>query len=138
MDLSRIRSVAKKSNLLVNLYMSYSFLKQVPSRDFINIKELRLFLKVKPYTMQEYSGLSNTYELARLAERHNIQGCFVECGVWRGGAAAVMAYIAHKAGNNRKVHMFDSFEGLPETSEEDGAVAAKLYAEYKAGGGQLD
>lgn len=128
-----IKSIAKRSNLLVKLYTHFNFLKQAPFRDFINIKKMTLFLKVRPYTMLTYSGLSNVYELATIAGKYKIDGCFVECGVYRGGCVAVMACVAHNAGNNRKIHLFDSFEGLPEPTEEDGNEA-KLYAENKMGG----
>ncbi|BDQ38087.1 hypothetical protein SYK_24470 [Pseudodesulfovibrio nedwellii] len=46
-------------------------------------------------------------------------GCFVECGVWRGGCLAVMASIANTDGLNRAVYGFDSFEGLPPQTPED-------------------
>ena len=83
--------------------------------------------------MVTYRRLFNAYGLAKTVEQNKIEGCFVECGVWRGGCAAVMAYVAHKAGNNRKVHLFDSFKGLPEPIEKDG-IEAKIYAGNKVGG----
>ncbi len=47
------------------------------------------------------------------------EGCFVECGVWRGGCLAVMASLAHAESRGRKVYGFDSFEGLPDQTPED-------------------
>ena len=46
-------------------------------------------------------------------------GCFVECGVWRGGCLAVLASIAHDEGKGRAIYGFDSFEGLPELAPQD-------------------
>jgi Macrocin-O-methyltransferase (TylF) len=128
-----IRNIAKKCDFLVKIHTSFVLLKQVPLNKLKDIERLRLFLKVCTYSMVSYYNLSCTYELARTAEQYKILGAFVECGVWRGGSAAVMAYVAHKAGNNRKVHLFDSFEGLPEPNEKDG-IEARIYAENKAGG----
>jgi len=123
----------KKSRLLAKMHTRYTLLKELSFKDLTDFEKLRLFFKVKPYTMLPYQRLSNVYELSQTIERHKIEGSFVECGVWRGGCAAVMAYVAHKAGNNRTVHLFDSFEGLPEPIEKDG-IEAKIYAENKVGG----
>lgn len=48
----------------------------------------------------------------------NVPGDFVECGVWRGGAS-LFARGVLKALNvhDRKVHLVDSFEGLPKASQ---------------------
>ena len=46
-------------------------------------------------------------------------GCFVECGVWRGGCLAVLASIARTEGKGRRIYGFDSFEGLPEQTAQD-------------------
>lgn len=56
-----------------------------------------------------------------LAERvRNIPGCVVECGVWRGGMSAGFCRVL---GPERNYHLFDSFLGLPEAREIDGASA---------------
>lgn len=52
-----------------------------------------------------------------------VDGAFVECGVWRGGASFVMADRLRRAKSDRLVWMFDSFEGLPAPSEVDGPAA---------------
>ena len=53
------------------------------------------------------------------ASRH-VKGCVVECGVWRGGMSAGMAEVL---GPGREYFLFDSFEGLPPATEQDGEVA---------------
>jgi len=54
------------------------------------------------------------------------EGDIVECGVWKGGAAAALYEILS---SDRKVHLFDSFEGLPEVNEKDGVWAKKWQTE---------
>jgi O-methyltransferase len=53
----------------------------------------------------------------------NIPGCFVECGVWKGGSSAIMALAIKDARQKRHLHLFDSFEGLPEPTDKDGESA---------------
>ncbi|HNP06966.1 MAG TPA: TylF/MycF/NovP-related O-methyltransferase [Cyclobacteriaceae bacterium] len=49
-----------------------------------------------------------------------IEGDIVECGVWRGG---MVAGISELTGPNKKIHLFDSFEGLPKAKDIDGKAA---------------
>lgn len=50
----------------------------------------------------------------------HIEGCVVECGVWRGG---MVAGIADILGAEREYFLFDSFEGLPPAKDRDGEAA---------------
>jgi hypothetical protein len=57
----------------------------------------------------------------RLAKRiRDIDGCVIECGVWRGGMSAGLAMVL---GQHREYFLFDSFEGLPPAQEIDGPAA---------------
>jgi O-methyltransferase len=60
-------------------------------------------------------GLSTLYEQVAHCETTGLSGAFVECGVWKGGAAALMA-IANldHSDERRALHLFDSFIGIPE------------------------
>lgn len=62
----------------------------------------------------------NTICLAKRAIAEGIPGDFVEAGVCGGGQPAVMAYVSEKYDEGRrKVHLFDSFEGLPMAGPDD-------------------
>ncbi len=102
-------------------------------RNPLNPAKIVLFLKVMPYTMVGYKRLSNVYELACKAEAENVPGAFVEFGVWKGGAAGVMAAVAKEAESERMTWLFDSFEGLPEPTEKDGTHAAEYASEHTLG-----
>ncbi|HXX94758.1 MAG TPA: TylF/MycF/NovP-related O-methyltransferase, partial [Planctomycetota bacterium] len=52
---------------------------------------------------------------------------------WRGGCAGVAATVVREAGDRRRVHLFDSFEGLPEPSDKDGPEAVS-YSDGRGGG----
>jgi hypothetical protein len=95
-----------------------------------NPDALRLLPIVEPYTMAGYARLINAYDVVRRAEDAGIPGAIVECGVFKGGAAAMMTMASSPA---RIVWLFDSFEGLPEPTAEDGAKAVE-YAGDRGGG----
>jgi hypothetical protein len=64
---------------------------------------------------------------------HEVPGAIVECGVWRGGSMQAVAHTLLARGvTDRDLHLFDTFEGMPEPSEKDrrfdGTPAAELLA----------
>lgn len=78
-----------------------------------------LFDKVRPYTMSSRLKLRSLKSLAELLNQNQVPGDFVECGTFKGGSAAV---ISTALTSERKIWLFDSFEGLPDVKEEvDGA-----------------
>jgi hypothetical protein len=66
------------------------------------------------------------WDFSKKVLNSDVPGDFVECGVWKGGSAGIMGMALEKfdADHHRKLHLFDSFEGLPEPSELDGEGAA--------------
>lgn len=68
----------------------------------------------KPYTLVSPDRLHILYCLAQSAI--HLRGDFWECGVYRGGTARMMAaFLARNARPGRKLHVFDTFEGMPDT-----------------------
>lgn len=54
--------------------------------------------------------------------RNRIPGCFVECGVWRGGSAMAIALtLAQEGDRDRDLFLFDTFEGMTEPTALDRA-----------------
>jgi O-methyltransferase len=45
-----------------------------------------------------------------------LPGDFAECGVYRGGSAYLMAETMRAAGSAATLHLFDTFEGMPDTA----------------------
>jgi len=91
---------------------------------------------VSTHTMSTFERLATLWQQVRYLDRYSISGALVECGVWKGGSSGMMA-LAHMAScprANRELHLFDSFEGLPEPrSDKDGAAAVE-YAHNRASG----
>lgn len=78
----------------------------------------RLYKKYKNRTMIPESSYVNNLFLAYRIK--NVEGCIVECGVWRGG---MIAGIADVLGPHRQYFLIDSFQGLPPAQEIDGSAA---------------
>lgn len=51
---------------------------------------------------------------------HKLSGDIAECGAYEGATACMIADELRRAGVSRKIHLFDSFEGLSEPGEKDG------------------
>lgn len=88
---------------------------------------LRLFYKVRFYTMVDIPRLKMLFRLVREIDKLKIQGDIVECGVYKGGSAAVMAYARRNNLDSKDVWLFDSFEGLPPPTKVDGEEAFRQY-----------
>ncbi|MEN6508296.1 MAG: TylF/MycF/NovP-related O-methyltransferase [Smithella sp.] len=79
-----------------------------------------LTFKLLPYTMGGPKALENAFAITALVEQKKIEGALVECGVAKGGTAAMMALTNREIGSVvRQKWFFDSFEGLPEPTDDD-------------------
>jgi O-methyltransferase len=87
---------------------------------------------VQPYTLVSPERIQNLQLLARRIESERISGDVIECGVCNGGTAAVLARFATRSRLNRTVWLFDSFQGMPATTAEDGE-AAKVHIGKEVG-----
>ncbi len=109
---AHLKSLAKRSRLIVELHSLYRCLNITSGKDIVylfkNLNKLKLILKVNPYTMLVFRRLSTLHELASRFERRKVGGSFIECGVYNGGSAAVIAAAARK-NKRRHVWLFDSW-----------------------------
>ena len=84
-------------------------------------KFLVLYKKVKDYTLVPVERCFVLYQTVQYIIKNNIEGDFVECGVWKGGSSMLMAYTLQDAGiSNRKIYLYDTFEGMTKPGEMDG------------------
>ena len=90
---------------------------------------------VRAHTMLSEARLDSLYGQAAYCETAELSGDFVECGVWKGGAVALMALANLRHGKRRRhLHLFDTFEGIPEPdSEVDGDRAVEEALRYGTG-----
>jgi O-methyltransferase len=72
----------------------------------------RIFEEAREYTMTGKEAMFALYEAVRYVCSRKIPGDFVECGVWRGGSALVAALTMRELGDQRPLHLYDTFEGM--------------------------
>lgn len=73
---------------------------------------------VKYNTMLPYEPIVSLYSQVAWIEESGIQGSFVECGVWKGGASGMMALANLKFSNTRRqIHLFDAFDDICQPKE---------------------
>ena len=90
------------------------------------------------YTMTSVPRLVNTVKSCRYVVDNNIPGDFVECGVWRGGNGILAKKVFERLGSNKKVWMFDTFEGMTKPTSVDVAAKTQMAAEIKYRENQLE
>jgi O-methyltransferase len=86
------------------------------------MSSIPIYYKYKDRTMLSLRSYIGTLSLIGTSVDKDIlkNGAIVECGTWRGGMAAGLIEFC---GKNRSYYFFDSFEGLPDAKEIDGAAA---------------
>jgi O-methyltransferase len=87
------------------------------------LRAVRSIRRVKDSTAVLPLRLGNLHRLARDIDLRSVRGDIVECGVYNGGSAALMASACIRSPLDRTIWLFDSFEGLPQPTEKDGAAA---------------
>jgi hypothetical protein len=91
----------------------------------------RTIRHVGPRTMTSHQKLYALIVATRHVARRQLPGAIVECGVWRGGSMQAIALtLLELDERERDLHLFDTFEGMPEPTAEDrrrdGAPAREL------------
>lgn len=109
--------IIKSLNILFNK-LGYKLLKDNEKEEYAEFYDL--YLQCKPYTMTSIERMYALYKGVEYVVKNNIPGDFVECGVWKGGSSMLIALTLMKFGvNDRKIWMYDTFEGMSEPGEED-------------------
>lgn len=101
----------------------------IPS-DFLP-HEVALFEAVKPYTLTSPERIYALTHAIDYIIKHAIPGCFIECGVYRGGSVMAMAKTLLAQNEMRDIYLFDTFEGMPKPSDSDGKLANTKFEKLK-------
>lgn len=130
------RSAAGSEQRSLRQRMAAAGVTEYPRRHYDDEEAARRAVRVvDDHTMTSYERLVTLWQQVRYLDQVGIPGCLVECGTWKGGACGMMA-LAHLAGDAaaRSIHLFDSFQGLPEPDGERDGGAAVAYAAGRASG----
>jgi hypothetical protein len=73
-------------------------------------------------TMVSWERLFATITACKHVVAAEIEGDFVECGVWRGGNALAAKMTFESLGSEKKVWLFDTFSGMSEPTDVDRAA----------------
>ena len=87
---------------------------------------MEIYLQCSPFTMTSIERMYALYNAIGYVLRKDIPGDFCECGVWKGGSSMMMALTLLKHNvSNRKIYLYDTFEGMSEPTEEDRALTGE-------------
>jgi O-methyltransferase len=99
-------------------------------QDFLGIHK-----KCSPYTITSIEKMYSLYKAAEYVVKHNIPGDMVECGVYKGGSAMLMAHTLMKMGEFKKnIYLYDTYAGMAKPADKDmdftGRPAIKDYVKF--------
>lgn len=80
----------------------------------------RIWAQVREYTMTSLERGYALYKAVRYITENDIDGDFVECGVWKGGSCMLIALTLLAAGStDRNIYLYDTFEGMTKPGGND-------------------
>lgn len=134
--IEQIKKVPFLYNVLSKLAknkMAESFIDPDMEADAVELIKFAL-----PYTMTYVQRMYALYQAVKFIEQNNIEGDIVECGVWKGGSCMLVAKMLAQLGKtNRKIYMYDTFEGMVRPTDKDvevrdsGVYAKDIYKSMK-------
>jgi hypothetical protein len=84
---------------------------------------VRILEAVNAFTMTSPERIQSLVNAVRYVVASGIDGCFVECGVWRGGSSMAVALTLKELGDeSRHLYLYDTYEGMSAPTSEDVAV----------------
>ena len=93
-----------------------------------NVENMKILEDCKKYTMVSESHLKFLEKIISEVNKDNISGSIVECGVWKGGCCMWMLFCQKKYNMNRKIYLYDTFDGMTKPdSEKDDTKALNIY-----------
>ncbi|MFL5762621.1 MAG: TylF/MycF/NovP-related O-methyltransferase [Bacteroidia bacterium] len=79
-----------------------------------------IYEKCKSYSTCSVEPMYSLFRSVEYIVKNQIPGDLVECGVYKGGSAMMMALtLIHFKDRSRKIYLYDTFEGMSEPTEMD-------------------
>ncbi len=129
--------LVKKSSL-EKLRLLYEHKKEEGAGSAADIERDKSFLKiyeqVKEFTLVEIERCYALYQSVLYLLRAGIPGDFAECGVWKGGSCMLIAFLLKEKGiTDRRIWLYDTFEGMTRPGEQDGMEEKLIWEERRVG-----
>lgn len=70
------------------------------------------YQRCAPWTMTSIERMYSLWQAVQRVMRTGVPGDFVECGVAKGGSCMLMALAARDAGEERRIWMYDTYQGF--------------------------
>jgi O-methyltransferase len=100
------RTIGSKVGSAVNADMEPSF--------------LALYERCSPFTMTSIERMYALYKAVEYVDAAGVAGDVVQCGVWRGGGAMLIALaLIARGAADRELWLYDTYEGMSEPDERD-------------------
>lgn len=102
----------------------YSLRKENPTEKVTDIIAdpgfMAIYEQVKGATMTSMERMYALYQSIHYVIDQRLPGDFVECGVWKGGSSMIIGLTLKNLGvTDRRIYMYDTYEGMSEPSEKD-------------------
>lgn len=103
----------------------------LPEVEKMDPEFVRIFEDCKPYTMTSPERMYAVYQATRYVIDAGIPGDIVECGVWRGGCAMIAADVLKQRNSDKKIFMYDTYEGMAKPTDKDVEISSNRPATDK-------
>ena len=110
------KSLFKKINYNLHKIESINIEQEFPDS---NNFEKELFEIISEYTMTSHERIFALMKSINFVKHNNVDGDFVECGVWRGGNLILFQKFIEKYNLSKKIYAYDTFEGMSEPDKID-------------------
>jgi O-methyltransferase len=81
---------------------------------------MELYNQCRPFTMTSIERMFSLYQALQYIVDNDLPGDMTECGVWKGGSSMMIAlYLKSRGITDRKIWMYDTYEGMSAPTEAD-------------------
>lgn len=93
---------------------------------------MSIYAKVREFTLVGIERCYALYKSVQYIISNNIEGDFVECGVWKGGSCMLIAYtLLQNNVEDRNIWLYDTFAGMTQPGEKDGEAEKAEWLKQK-------
>lgn len=124
-----VKNAAKKFGYEIRR-TSDRFVYDVPVEFSERDRDILDYVLAKELTMASPHRLIATIQSARHAVEADIEGDFVECGVWRGGNSLAAKLVFEELGSAKHVYLFDTFAGMTPPTASDIEAGTAEHAKH--------